>query len=387
MSNKITNEAATAVMLEAGLFPLEPYKNANANWLCKCLTCNKEIVSRYNRVQQGSSCPLCGAKKGGLKIRLDEEKAISRLREFNLEPLEPYVKSDLNWKCKCILCGQIVFPKLKNLQRGDGGCFKCGMKKAGLKNRLDEEEAVLIANQFGFTPLEPYVTALAKWKMRHNVCNAIVYPKLNSLNNAAGKTTGCAVCSGHQVEVGLNDFLTTHPQIAKEADGWDPTSVTAGSSSFKKKWKCAEGHNWKTSVAQRTDGHGCPTCSISGFDPNKDGYLYFLEHEKWSMFQIGITNDPQSRLASHMRIGWDLLEIRGPMDGQLTQEWETGILRMLRNSGADLSNKSIAGKFDGYTEAWSKSKFSASSIRQLMDLTNDFEDLSSVKIKRKRKKK
>jgi hypothetical protein len=387
MSRKISEEAARQLMLNAGLEPLEPYKNANANWRCKCLNCNEEVVSRYNRVQQGSSCPLCGAKKGGLKIRLDEEKAVSRLSEFNLTPLEPYVKSDMNWKCKCLLCGETVFPKLKNLQRGDGGCFKCGMKKAGLKNRLDEEEAILIANQYGFIPLEPYTNALSKWKMRHSVCNAIVYPKLNSLNNAAGKTNGCAVCSGHQVEAGLNDLLTTHPQIAKEADGWDPATVTAGSSSVKKKWKCAEGHNWKTSVAQRTDGHGCPTCSASGFDPNKDGYLYFLEHEKWSMFQIGITNDPQSRLASHMRLGWDVLELRGPMDGHLTHEWETGILRMLRNSGADLANKSIAGKFDGYTEAWSKSKFSASSIRQLMDQTNDFEDLSSVKMKRKWKKK
>ena len=100
-------------MLNAGLEPLEPYKNANANWRCKCLNCNEEVVSRYNRVQQGSSCPLCGAKKGGLKIRLDEEKAVSRLSEFNLTPLEPYVKSDMNWKCKCLLCGETVFPAVK----------------------------------------------------------------------------------------------------------------------------------------------------------------------------------------------------------------------------------------------------------------------------------
>lgn len=373
MSKKITEEAAKALMLTAGLLPLEPYKNANANWRCKCLTCDKEVVSRYNRVQQGSSCPLCGAKKGGLKIRLDEEKAISRLKEFNLEPLEPYVKSDLNWKCKCMLCGETVFPKLKNLQRGDGGCFKCGMKKAGLKNRLNEEEAISIANQLGFEPLEPYKSALSKWKMRHVLCNSIVYPKLNSLNNAAGKTAGCAVCSGHQVEVGLNDLRTTHPELANEADGWDPTSVTAGSSSTKKKWKCSDGHTWKTSVAQRTDGHGCPTCSSSGFDPNKDGYLYFLTHEKWEMLQIGITNHPENRLASHGRLGWEILEVRGPMDGHLAHQWETSILRMLRQRGADLSNSSIAGKFDGYSEAWSVKKFSASSIRELMQLTEKWE--------------
>jgi hypothetical protein len=46
---------------------------------------------------------------------------------------------------------------------------------------------------------------------------------------------------------------------------------------------------------------------------------------------------------------------------------------MLRTKGADLSNKEIAGKFDGYSEAWSKSTFPARSIKELMRLTEEFE--------------
>jgi hypothetical protein len=61
------------------------------------------------------------------------------------------------------------------------------------------------------------------------------------------------------------------------------------------------------------------------------------------------------------------------MDGQLTQRWETAILRMLKAKGADLSNPNIAGKFDGYSEAWSKSTFEAKSIKELMRLTEEFE--------------
>ena len=374
MSKKIPDETAKALMLKVGLLPLEPYKNANADWLCRCLTCEKEVISRYNRVQQGSGCPLCATREGGLKIRLDEDTAKMRLKELNLEPLEPYVKSDQNWKCRCLLCGETVFPKLKNLQRGDGGCFKCGMKKAGLANRLSEEEALNIIEKAGFVALEPYVNALAKWKMRHSVCNAIVYPKLNSINISAGKTIGCAVCSGHQVEVGWNDLQTTHPQLALEAEGWDPTTVTAGSSRAKKKWKCANGHIWQTSVAQRSDGHGCPTCSTTGFDPNKSGWLYLLQHDAWEMFQIGITNFPDDRLGSHRKLGWEVLELRGPIDGHLTQNWETSILRMLKKRGADLSNSKIAGKFDGYSEAWSKTTFHATSIKELMRLTEEYEE-------------
>ena len=92
------------------------------------------------------------------------------------------------------------------------------------------------------------------------------------------------------------------------------------------------------------------------------------------MYQIGITNVPDIRLARHKKKGWKIIELRGPMDGHLTQQWETAILRMLKAKGADLSNAKIAGRFDGYTEAWSKSTFDVKSIKDLMGLTEEFED-------------
>lgn len=383
MIKKIDAKVAEAKMIAAGLKPLEPYTNALTDWKCKCLTCKKIVISRYNRIQQGSGCPFCAAKLGGIKKRLSEKNAINRLNEYNLEPLEPYKKSDAKWKCKCKICGAVVYPRLKNLQRGDGGCKKCGRRTATEKNKLDEQEAIRIAKKAGFTPLEPYRSALSKWKMRHEVCQAIVTPKLNSLSNASGKTVGCAVCSGHQVEVGFNDLLTTHPIIAMEAYGWAPKKVTAGHNK-KVKWKCSLGHQWLASVATRTNNHGCPTCANSGFDPNDNGYLYFLNHKRWQMFQIGITNVPNQRIKTHKKNGWETVEIRGPMDGHLTQQWETAILRMLKAKGADLSNSKIAGKFDGYSEAWSKSTFEVKSIKELMRLTDEFEE--SLGSFRKRKK-
>ena len=91
------------------------------------------------------------------------------------------------------------------------------------------------------------------------------------------------------------------------------------------------------------------------------------------MYQIGITNVPEIRLRKHERLGWVVLQVRGPMDGHLTQQWETAMLRMLKAKGADLSNSEIAGKFDGYSEAWSKSTFKVKSIKELMRLTEEFE--------------
>jgi hypothetical protein len=92
------------------------------------------------------------------------------------------------------------------------------------------------------------------------------------------------------------------------------------------------------------------------------------------MYQIGVTNYPENRLAQHKKIGLEVIELRGPMDGHLTQQWETAILRMLKGKGADLSNSTIVGKFDGYSEAWSKATFEVKSIKELMRLTEEYED-------------
>ena len=373
MSRKIDPQFAEAQMFAAGLQPLEPYQNAVSNWRCRCLNCNQIVISRYNRVQQGSGCPRCAAVEAGKRLRLSEEIAIAKLREYDLEALEPYVKSDVKWKCKCLFCGDVVYPKLKNLHRGEGGCYKCGMKKAGLKNTMSQEEAFQIVSDAGFEPLEPYKNALARWKMRHDLCGAIVNPRLNSLLSVGIGTSGCAVCAGKQVEKGFNDLATTHPEISKQALGWDPSELTQGSNK-KKEWECSQQHRWLAKVSDRAlKMSDCPSCSVSGFDPNSPGHLYFLEHPDWEMFQIGITNFPVDRLKSHKRSGWELREVRGPMDGHLTKNWETAILRMLKVKGADLSNSKIAGKFDGYSEAWSKSTFEVKSIKELMRLTEEFE--------------
>jgi hypothetical protein len=123
----------------------------------------------------------------------------------------------------------------------------------------------------------------------------------------------------------------------------------------------------------RSQGYGCPTCARSGFDPNKEAHIYFLEHQDWLMYQIGITNTIEQRIKSHKKAGWEVIELRGPMDGLIAREWETAILRMLKAKSADLSNDKIAGKFDGYSEAWSKSTFEVQSIKELMRLTEEFE--------------
>jgi hypothetical protein len=191
-------------------------------------------------------------------------------------------------------------------------------------------------------------------------------------NRKGPKGTLCPYCTNKKVLSGFNDLSTTAPEVLQYIDGWNPNLYTAHSDT-KLPWKCEYGHSWKAQIKSLTLGTRCPTCAKHGFNPGKPGHLYLIHNNKFEMLQIGISNDIDRRINEHARNGWELLELRGPMDGHLTQQWEAAILRMLKAKGADLSNSKIAGKFDGYSEAWSKSTFEVKSIKELMKLTEEFE--------------
>jgi Probable Zinc-ribbon domain len=72
--------------------------------------------------------------------------------------------------------------------------------------------------------------------------------------------SGCPICSGRVVKKGFNDLRTTHPLLAKEADGWDAKLYSAGSNK-KMSWKCSRQHKWEASIAKRASGKGCPYCA------------------------------------------------------------------------------------------------------------------------------
>lgn len=185
---------------------------------------------------------------------------------------------------------------------------------------------------------------------------------------------GCPYCSNVKLLTGFNDLATKAPLLAAQAIGWDPSLVMYGSLQ-KKRWKCDQGHEWNSAVQSRTGGSGCPSCTKSGFDPNKESWIYLMKNEAWGMLQIGITNDTKTRLGKHMKKGWELLDIRGPMVGELAQSWETSILQMLqrkkvkfgeakdRPKKSSVSNSVYAGQ-----ESWYEDGLSVTRIKTLMEM-------------------
>ena len=351
---------------------LSPSSDKNVEWKCNLGHIWK--TSANNRAR-GSECPICINQivlQGFNDLATINPKLAKQANGWDPKTLSVGSGKRVEWKCNL---GHI-WKTTVALRTNGTQCPVCAGQKVwpGYNDLATTHPDIAIeAYNWDPTTIMAGSDKVVEWKCPKNH----IWKVRAAARKAGGK---CPICLGQRVLVGYNDLFTTHPDIALEAYKWDPSKITAGSG-LKRKFKCNKGHIWSTVVGHRTSKNptGCPTCAETGFDPNKDGYLYFIEHLDWEMLQIGITNVPDNRLNRHERLGWETKELRGPMDGHLTQQWETAILRMLKAKGADLSNSKIAGKFDGYSEAWSKSTFPVKSIKELMRLTEEFEEKIGAK--------
>lgn len=325
-----------------------------------------------HRTLRGDGCPFCSGKRvlaGFNDLGTTDPELAHEANGWNTSEFSRGSHKKMEWKCSI---GHVWSAVIKNRSINKSGCPFCSNDKIleGY-NDLITSHPKLAKEAFGWNPSTVGAgnNSKKRWK-----CN-LGHTWNASPNTRTNLKSGCPVCDGKKILTGFNDLATLFPALAAEAFNWDATVISPGTHT-KYPWKCVSGHEWMASPHSRTrkQSRGCPSCAKFGFVPTEDGFIYLLEHPQWEMFQIGITNKPENRLKDHKRLGWEILDLRGPLKGYLTQQLERDILRMLKAKGADLSNEKIAGKFDGYSEAWSKSTFQAESIKQLMAITEDFEN-------------
>jgi len=186
--------------------------------------------------------------------------------------------------------------------------------------------------------------------------------------NERARGVGCSLCNGKVVVSGINDLATLDPQLASECDGtWDPTTVRQFCNT-RVGWVCNLNptHRWHAQIANRSNGGGCPGCSVSGYDVTAPGWLYLIIDHDRDLLQIGISNYPKQRLSHHERNGWSVLDVIGPFAGDVCYEWEKSIISFLRSTG--VKEPTSIGFFEGFTESWAISDFLVSTISQLRAL-------------------
>jgi Probable Zinc-ribbon domain len=375
--------------------------------------------------KQGKGCPICSGHRvmAGANDLVSTHPAIAS-EAFGWDATKYSAGSnyEMSWKCpKGHLYEAVIYNRVIGFN-----CPICSNRKY-LKGQNDLKTLFpgLAAEAYGWdaSTFMPNSHETKKWRCSkgHVWEDAIV-------DRADG--SGCHVCNGRKILLGINDLLTLEPNIALEAAGWDATKYTVSSNAIKLwrcklghtwkstiynrtkglgcpycggkkvlpgfndlrtthprlaaeakgwdtslhsrgsnkkvRWQCEIGHEWEATIINRVGGRGCPSCAKTSFDPNTSGILYLLFHPVWMVYKIGISNSSITRTELHKSHGWEVLQMNGPMDGLLAYGWEQSILKMLKNRGADLGREDIAGKFDGYTESWVPESFPVKSIQELM---------------------
>jgi hypothetical protein len=126
---------------------------------------------------------------------VDPTKAEKLMLKAKLKPLEPYKASSAKWKCKCMQCGEIVYPKYSLIKSGQGGCRPCGYKKVSKKmkkahaggkrvykrTKLTEGEALVLIKKHGRIPLEPFKAVSKPWLSKCSKCKTVSSPRLSRL--------------------------------------------------------------------------------------------------------------------------------------------------------------------------------------------------------------
>ena len=357
-----------------GWDPSDFFAGSHEKMQWKCSKGHTYKASIVNRTTHTSGCPVCSGRivlPGFNDLTTKFPQIAKEAFDWNPSEFAAGTRQKKTWKCPK---GHLYESSISHRTGKDSrGCSVCANKQLLVGfNDLESKFPDVAREADGWDPktVTSGIDAKLKWKCK------LGHQYFASVGSRTNLKTGCPFCANKELLKGFNDLETKFPLIAEEAYGWNPAEVLSGTKE-KMNWKCPSGHIYRAGISRRTTTKsptGCPNCGKYGFDSTSEGFLYLLKNESLQMLQIGITNDPDRRMKEHRKMGWEVIELRGPMDGHLTQQWETAILRMLKVKGADLSNSKIAGKFDGYSEAWSKSTFEAKSIKELMRLTEEFED-------------
>ncbi|MDB4377297.1 zinc-ribbon domain-containing protein, partial [Akkermansiaceae bacterium] len=195
--------------------------------------------------------------------------------------------------------------KLINRKNGRT-CPFCSIHSVSIQKRYPE-----LAKQWDFekngemTPLNtPFGYGKAVWWKCSKGDDHVWKATPNSrTKQKSGCSTGCPICSGRKV-VSSNCLANTNPKLALE---WNhllnkkltPYQVTSGSGK-KVWWKCPKGndHIWEATVLNRSNGLGCPFCTLTPqskqeliitfelkqfFDINPKGFKTRVDGKLWSI--------------------------------------------------------------------------------------------------------
>jgi hypothetical protein len=247
-------------------------------------------------------------------------EAVKVMNAAGLEPLEFFRGASRPWKCRCETCGHVFTPCLDNVYHNKTGCPKC----AHMARRYCEADAIKTMRAAGFEPLESYPNSYTPWKCHCLKCDSIVWPQFQLVKRGGG----CRNCA---YTAQLKD--SAEAVATMNAAGLFPLEPYLGCG---KPWACLCRNC--NSIVRPTlgaiqQGGGCRECASNGYKNHKPGTVYLLRSESLRAYKVGITNDPDRRLAKHEKHGWQVCGFLTFDDGSKARDIEQWVLRSWRSAG------------------------------------------------------
>lgn len=245
----------------------------------KCSKGHEWQATISNR-SNGTNCPYCVGKKIWRGYNDLETLRPDLLNEWNYEKndIQPYqiglgTMKKVWWKCSKGHEWQAV---INNRTKGIG-CPICSNKKvlAGyndlatlrpelIKEWNYEKNKGLVDGHNVDISTPDRVTLVSGNKVWWRCSQGHEWQA--TIAHRTSRNDGCPYCYGRYVIKGKNDLMTLFPEVAKD---WNylknntmtPSDVTSKSEK-KVWWICSKGHEWRATIAHRTnEGNGCPFCS------------------------------------------------------------------------------------------------------------------------------
>ena len=352
-----------------GWDPATVTAGSNKKLFWRCFNNHAWDAPPHKRVG-GSDCPVCSGNKvlAGFNDLVTTHPEIAKQADgWDPRTISKGSNKKLRWKCTY----SHVWIAPTNARVSGNNCPICSNQQvlAGY-NDLATTHPELATQADGW---DPTVVSHGHKSKKAWRCD-LGHKWESSVSGRTGKGRGCPICSNQQVLTGHNDLSTINPSLASQANGWDPQKVTPNARKSVS-WQCEHGHKWKAAIYSRASGVGCPACSVTGFNPNKKGWLYLVLNDTLDLLQIGISNDPETRLEKHRKNGFEtVLDIRGPMKGSHAKDLETAILESLHQRNAIFANKSDYSNFDGWTESWTRKSIDVQTILELLGMVYSDEE-------------
>lgn len=266
----------------------------------RCRLGHRWETSVCNRVGRGSGCPVCAGQRvepGVSDLATVRPDLAAQAHGWDPATVMPGSTAQRQWACAL---GHTWRAAVVDRSHGRGCPFCAGKRAWRGFNDLATTHPILALEAQGWDPSGVTAGSDAS-RLWRGACGHSWSATVS--HRRSGR--GCPFCAGRRVMPGFNDLATTHPALASEAAGWNPSAVTAGSHA-KRLWRAPCGHTWCTPVKNRAAGSGCPSCASHGFNPSKQAWLYVLVASVQCkvVVQFGITTSPTTRLSAHRRAGF-----------------------------------------------------------------------------------